>query len=86
MAEKCDEIERDHDRARLTDDCLRLLDVFVRVRDRKSRAQIIKFAQRFSFFDDIGMLHFNSLEQPTKGDEGDPPSHSDHCDGREARS
>jgi hypothetical protein len=50
----------------LTDDCLCLLAVFVRVKDPKSRLKIIKFAQRFTLFDDIGMMNFNDAESPSE--------------------
>ncbi|WP_194458752.1 hypothetical protein [Bradyrhizobium sp. CCBAU 53421] len=34
-----------------TDECLLLLATFIKVKDRKSRAEIIRFAERFAFFD-----------------------------------
>jgi hypothetical protein len=41
-----------------TDECLALLANFMKVRDRKARAEIIKFAERCAYFDPGGIVDF----------------------------
>ena len=46
-----------------SDECLVLLASFMRVRDRKARAEIVKFAQRYADFKSGGIVSFG-LETP----------------------
>ncbi|WP_456666462.1 hypothetical protein [Bradyrhizobium sp. USDA 3240] len=46
-----------------SDECLALLASFMRVRDRKARAEIVKFAQRCAYFESGGIVSFG-LETP----------------------
>ena len=46
-----------------SDECLVLLASFMRVRDRKARAEIVKFAQRCADFEPGGIVSFG-LETP----------------------
>lgn len=41
-----------------TDECLALLANFMKVTDRKARAEIIKFAERCAYFDPGGIVDF----------------------------
>lgn len=53
-----------NDTESLSNDCASLFAAFVQVRDRKARAEIIKLAERCSFFDDIGIVQFSNVENP----------------------
>lgn len=46
-----------------SDECLVLLASFMRVRDRKARDEIVKFAQRCAYFGSGGIVSFG-LETP----------------------
>jgi len=43
-----------------SDECLLLLATFMKVKDRKARAEIIKFAARCAHFDRGGIVTFES--------------------------
>lgn len=41
------------------DECLRLLAAFVSIKDQKTRAELIRLAQRFSSLDPAGLIVFD---------------------------
>ena len=46
------------------DECLALLACFIKVKDRKARAAILRLAERYAHFDQIGVAAFNHDLRP----------------------
>jgi hypothetical protein len=52
-----------HDDDVYTDECLGLLSLFMKIKDRKARAEIIRFAERCVYFDGGGVVDFGQSRE-----------------------